>query len=161
MDNGPVQHQESVSVPAPLQVCNHSDEIKGLLALSLQCLDVFLEGEVRIPPKPEEFRQLLHWQRCVTDPNSRGLLNPGGSWVLSPLGDWQQPSPKLTCHPQWLSWFISRGWVNIKISANQYRNSHYKDDMTSQPSYIYNVNPLPGKTVFRLRWDQYLPNTPD
>ena len=38
---------------------------------------VRLEGEVRIPPKPKELCRLLHWQRCVTNPNIRGSLDPG------------------------------------------------------------------------------------
>ena len=40
------------SVPTPLQVCNHSDEIEGLLVLGLQHPDVLLEGETRVPPTP-------------------------------------------------------------------------------------------------------------
>ena len=47
--------------PAPLQVCDHSDKVEGLLVLRLQCPDVLLEGEVRIAPKPEELCWLLHW----------------------------------------------------------------------------------------------------
>ena len=32
-----------------------------------------------------------------------------------------------------------------------YSNSHYKDKTVSRPYYLYNGNPVPGKTVFTLR----------
>ena len=41
--------------------------------------------------------------------------------------------------------------LNIKMSSWQYGNSHYKDKTVSRPSYLYNGNPIPGKTVFILR----------
>ena len=33
----------------------------------------------------------------------------------------------------------------------KYRYSHYKDKTVSRPSYLYNGNPIPSKTVFMLR----------
>ena len=44
-----------------------------------------------------------------------------------------------------------RGRFNIKTPSCQYRNIHYKDKTVSRPSYLYNGNPIPGKTVFILR----------
>ena len=38
----------------------------------------------------------------------------------------------------------------IKMSF-QYKNSDYKGKTASRPSYLYNWNPIPGKTVFILR----------
>ena len=40
--------------------------------------------------------------------------------------------------------------IDIKMSY-QHRNSHYKDETVSRPSYLYNGNPIPEKTVFTLR----------
>ena len=40
------------------------------------------------------------------------------------------------------------GCLDIKMSSYQYRNSHYKDNTVFRPSYLYNGNPIPGKTVF-------------
>ena len=41
--------------------------------------------------------------------------------------------------------------LNIKTVSYQYCNSHYKDKTVPRPSYLYNGNPIPGKTV--LYWD--------
>ena len=40
--------------------------------------------------------------------------------------------------------------LNIKMSSYQYRNSHYIDKPVSRPSYLYNWNPIPGKTAFNI-----------
>ena len=41
--------------------------------------------------------------------------------------------------------------LSIKISPYQERDSHYKDKTVSRPSYLYNRNPMYGKTVF-IMW---------
>ena len=41
--------------------------------------------------------------------------------------------------------------LSQKTSSFQYRNSHYKDKTVTRPSYLYNGNPIPGKTVFIMR----------
>ena len=64
------------------------------------------------------------------------------------------------CH-QATSCYLSQCWprfvwpqyLNIKMSSYQYRDSHYKDKTVSQPSYLYNWNPIHRKTVFILRQD--------
>ena len=43
-------------------------------------------------------------------------------------------------------------YLNIKMSSYQYRNFHHEDETVSQPSYLYDGNPLSGKTV--LYWDR-------
>ena len=41
--------------------------------------------------------------------------------------------------------------LNMKMSSYQYTNCQCKDKTVSRPSYLYNGNPMPGKTVFILR----------
>ena len=66
---------------------NHPDEVESLLTLCLQHTDVFLEWEVRVPPKPKELRGLLHWQKCVADEWREGMGAASG--LAGPSGmDW-------------------------------------------------------------------------
>ena len=44
------------------------------------------------------------------------------------------------------------GTVSIWRLSYQYRKFYYKDKTVSRPSYLYNENSLPWKTVFILRW---------
>ena len=39
----------------------------------------------------------------------------------------------------------------INMSFYRYRNHHYKDKSDSRPSYLYNENPIPGKTNFVMK----------
>ena len=41
--------------------------------------------------------------------------------------------------------------LNTKMPSYQYRDSHYKDKTVSRPSYLYDGNPLHGKTVLTLK----------
>ena len=45
----------------------------------------------------------------------------------------------------------SGGRLSVKMSSYQYREPHVKDKMAPRPSYLYNANHIPGKTVFILR----------
>ena len=144
MDNGLVQHPEGVFVPTPLQVCNHSDEIEGFLTLGLQYPDVLLEGEARIPSKPEEFRRLLHWQRCVTNPHSRGLLNPGT--VCSEMYDFAFVGCKSVAHSymgftvccKWLS-MVSRERPRKHIASSSTKSALKKYMMVTHWSVAQNI----------------------
>ena len=57
------------------------------------------------------------------------------------------------CDFIWMVFFLktiqlmrrSDAHFNIKMSSDQYRNSHYRDKMVSQTSYIYNWNPYAWK----------------
>ena len=43
--------------------------------------------------------------------------------------------------------------LNMNILSYHYRNSHHQDKAVSWPSsYLYNGNPILGKTIFILRW---------
>ena len=44
-----------------------------------------------------------------------------------------------------------QGCLKIKILSYQYKDSHYKDKMVSQPSSLYDGNTISGKMVFILR----------
>ena len=46
---------------------------------------------------------------------------------------------------------ICWGCHNVKMASYQYKDSHHKDKTVSWPSYLYHVNPIPGKTVFILK----------
>ena len=52
-------------------------------------------------------------------------------------------------------------WYNM-IPSYQYRNFHYEDNMVAWPSYLYDWNPIPGKTVFILKWEEiWAPREPE
>ena len=75
--------------------------------------------------------------------------------------------------PQCVKYQEPEDHLNIKMLSYRYmcKDSYYKNKMVVRLSYLYNVNPIPIKTVFILKqdqgycgawwyWQEYTVNTP-
>ena len=51
-------------------------EVENLHAQCIHHTDVLLKWGVRVPPQTKELCGLLHWQKCVSNPQNGGSLNP-------------------------------------------------------------------------------------